>query len=279
MVKRALLIGINYYGSKLELSGCINDVDNMQSYLVQEQGFVETDIVRLTDAPESDKRHQPTRSNILRWVDWLVQNLKAGDSVFFQYSGHGSQVRDTSGDESDGRDETLVPSDYLKNGQIIDDELRSRLAERIPQGASLCAVIDACHSGSGLDLRWNFEDQSRYIGKGRPARYEAKLWNTSTLTRQDRQYRETQGNVLCISGCRDNQTSADAWEDGAATGAMTYALLKALKRAKADGKQELSLQRLLKDMSNILRVKRYRQVPQMSAGRKVALDSKVWTLI
>lgn len=35
--------------------------------------------------------------------------------------GHGGSVRDTNGDEADNMDETLVPVDYTKAGQITDD--------------------------------------------------------------------------------------------------------------------------------------------------------------
>lgn len=37
--------------------------------------------------------------------------------------GHGGSVRDTSGDEADNMDETMVPVDYTKAGQITDDEI------------------------------------------------------------------------------------------------------------------------------------------------------------
>ena len=39
------------------------------------------------------------------------------------YSGHGVSVQDHSGDESDGQDEALVPTDFATKGVIIDDEL------------------------------------------------------------------------------------------------------------------------------------------------------------
>ena len=42
----------------------------------------------------------------------LVQACQPGDSLVFQFSGHGSQVRDYSGDEVDGLNETLLPCDF-----------------------------------------------------------------------------------------------------------------------------------------------------------------------
>lgn len=38
-------------------------------------------------------------------------------------SGHGGSVRDLTGDEEDCKDETMVPVDYAKSGQIKDDDI------------------------------------------------------------------------------------------------------------------------------------------------------------
>jgi hypothetical protein len=56
-----------------------------------------------------------------------------GDSLFFHFryriyehvdiSGHGDQVQDRNGDEDDGYDETILPVDYSRAGQIVDDVL------------------------------------------------------------------------------------------------------------------------------------------------------------
>lgn len=54
---------------------------------------------------QQDPNFQPTKQNILNAVKWLVSDAKAGDSLWFSYSGHGTQVVDTDGDEDDGYDE------------------------------------------------------------------------------------------------------------------------------------------------------------------------------
>ena len=38
-------------------------------------------------------------------------------------AGHGGWVEDTSGDEADGMDETLVPVDFEESGEITDDTI------------------------------------------------------------------------------------------------------------------------------------------------------------
>lgn len=52
----------------------------------------------------------------------------------------------------DGFDETICPVDFERNGQIVDDELNRALVNPLLPGVRLHAVVDACHSGTILDL-------------------------------------------------------------------------------------------------------------------------------
>lgn len=83
---------------------------------------------------------------------WLVQGCQPGDSLVFHYSGHGSRQRNYNGDEVDGYDETLCPLDFNTQGMIVDDEINATIVRPLPHGAKLHAIIDACHSGTVLDL-------------------------------------------------------------------------------------------------------------------------------
>ena len=83
---------------------------------------------------------------------WLVQGCQAGDSLVFHYSGHGSRQRNYNGDEVAGYDESLFPLDFETQGMIVDDELNTSIVKTIPHGVKLHAIIDACHSGTVLDL-------------------------------------------------------------------------------------------------------------------------------
>mmetsp|Transcript_1357 Transcript_1357/g.3008 ORF Transcript_1357/g.3008 Transcript_1357/m.3008 type:complete len:312 (+) Transcript_1357:100-1035(+) len=147
--RRAVLIGINYVGQQGALSGCHNDVKNIKSYLIKHQGFVEKDMLILMD---DGHHHQPTKQNIMNAFDRITQYSKAGDVVFIHYSGHGGRVVDTSGDEDDGYDETLIPVDFKRAGQIIDDDLYKHLVKRVPKGVRVTVLMDCCHSGTCLDL-------------------------------------------------------------------------------------------------------------------------------
>lgn len=56
----------------------------------------------------------------------------------------------------DGFDETLIPLDYKDNGQITDDTLYELLVDGFKKGVYVTFLIDCCHSGSVLDLPFEF---------------------------------------------------------------------------------------------------------------------------
>lgn len=101
---------------------------------------------------ETDPYRIPTKQNMRMALYWLVQGCQPGDSLLFHYSGHGSQQRNYNGDEVDGFDETICPLDFETQGMIVDDEINATIVRPLPQGVKLHAIIDACHSGTVLDL-------------------------------------------------------------------------------------------------------------------------------
>ncbi|KAF9935193.1 Ca(2+)-dependent cysteine protease [Linnemannia zychae] len=157
--KKALLIGINYFGDPNQLLGCINDTRDVFGFLNGYYGFRYQDTIMLTDDQiYEDKR--PTAANIRYWMKWLVKDAEPQDSLFFHYAGHGGRIKDFSyngkaehlGDETDGYDEIIYPCDYLRTGIISDDEMYDLLVKDLPAGVQLTALVDACHSGTMLDL-------------------------------------------------------------------------------------------------------------------------------
>lgn len=148
-VKRALLIGINDYRAVPGLQGSVNDVQTMREVLVKRWGFPEANIKVLTDAAA-------TRAGILAALEDLVRTTGPNDTVYFHYSGHGSQVEDQNGDEADGLDETIVPVDGRSPGiaDILDDQLDAIFARLKTHNAVI--VLDSCHSGTAtraFDIR------------------------------------------------------------------------------------------------------------------------------
>lgn len=158
--KRAVLIGINYVGQNGELSGCHNDVLNITKYLTRSLGFEQRNMMTLMD----DGAHeQPTYSNISAAFDWIVRESQPGDTVWIHYSGHGGRLEDQDGDEEDGYDETLIPVDFQSAGQIRDDDLLKYLVKPMKEGVLVTCLMDCCHSGTVLDLPYNFIADGEHV--------------------------------------------------------------------------------------------------------------------
>ncbi|CAO3692819.1 unnamed protein product [Rhizopus stolonifer] len=77
--KRALLIGINYFGTSAELKGCINDVHNIRDFLTTMYSFRVDDMVILTD-DQQNPQSIPTKQNMIRAMQWLVHDARPNDS-------------------------------------------------------------------------------------------------------------------------------------------------------------------------------------------------------
>jgi hypothetical protein len=241
-MRKALLIGINYLGTNNQLSGCINDALNIKDFL-QKNGYQEENITLMTETSK-DKNLIPTADNIIREMKKLV-DIKEGE-LFLSYSGHGSSVRDYTGKEKDGKNETIVPLDMQL---IIDDDLRKILVEPLTKNIKLTAIFDCCHSGTGLDLKYNY---SCYPGLGsKSKRYIIDI---------DKNYQDSKGNVILISGCADPDYSSDTVFNDQPQGALTHAFLTIV-----DNKQ-LSYLELLKKLRKFMKEYGYSQVPQLSSG-------------
>jgi uncharacterized caspase-like protein len=157
---RALLIGINDYTASTlkavpnvraapgrdwpDLTGAVNDVQDVRDLLVARYEFPSTNVITLID-------QQATRGTILGAIQsHLIDGVQQGDTVFFYFAGHGSQVLNSKSDEPDKLDESIVPADSRRGApDIHDKELRRYFNAILDRGAKLTVMIDACHSGSG----------------------------------------------------------------------------------------------------------------------------------
>lgn len=241
-LKRALFVGINYVNTPYELYGCINDAVDMQK---QAQAFFPAcrDTRLLTDATPM----KPTRANIFASIDWLVTGLRPGENILFHYSGHGGRVRDRNGDEVSGLDSCLYAVNRQTLEPILDDDIRARLATRVPAGCKCFVVFDCCYSGTAVDLRCLWEATA-------PDRLSY---------REDQKYAKTAGTVVFLSGSRDTQVAMDTVSaEGRPCGALTMALLKTWKTYG----RPIKFKYLLWDVRTYLRENGYEQVPQLSTG-------------
>lgn len=204
-----------------ELKACENDVDSMLK-IAREQGY-ETTALKTKDA---------TRKGVRDAINSAAQKLKAGDTVVLSYSGHGGQVRDTNGDETDGLDETWC----LYDGEMVDDEL-AVLWSKFKEGVRIIVYSDSCHSGSVLKAFEKGEGPTERF-RIMPSAVAEKLRMLPAHQDLDRgipSERDSRGNtkasVLLISGCQDNQLSGDGDDNGL----FTKHLIKTWNNARFQG--------------------------------------------
>ncbi|CAE7211037.1 unnamed protein product [Rhizoctonia solani] len=265
--RKALLVGCNYPGGTAPLDGCVNDVFNIKRFLVEHFGYEDENIRVLSDSESSHGEigeALPTRTNIVRYIRWLVGDAQPDDSLFFHFSGHGSNQEDLDGDEYDGMDESICPTDYETAGVLVDDELHELLVKPLPEGAGLTALFDSCHSGSVLDLPWTYET-SGAIKEPDDLQGEAEDEAVAIDAHQKR-FKWSPADVISLSGCRDSQTSADAQFGGLPSGALSYAFIRAFAKFP-----QMTYAQLLKVIRNELHGK-FDQKPQLSSSHPIDMD-------
>lgn len=243
--KFALLVGVNYNNTPYQLQGCINDAHNIQNLLKEKYGY--NNFTLLTD----DTNSKPTRQNILNQLTNMLRNSIKGDKLFFLFSGHGSYILDKNGDEDDGNDELILPIDL---NYILDDEIKSILDRHLKEDVQLFALIDSCHSGTAMDLRYNYLEND----------------NITIINKVN----ETKGNVFMISGCKDDQTSIDAFITDSSnnsffSGAMTFSFLKTLEKLQYTN---INYKLLIENMRTFLEGSQFTQIPQLSSGKQIDIE-------
>lgn len=271
MAKKALLVGINYPGTQFELRGCVNDVQLMNSLLVNNLGFDDPKLIRmLTD-------QSATTQNILDRLEWLVEDAQPGDTLFFQYSGHGSQVTCTdysSNDEPDGLDEIICPIDIDWREKIITDNDFKRIFDKVPSSVNLTVILDCCHSGTGLrdflpplEMRDNIFGPTRNKTIAPPIDIQNRSFGLNlapkprTLTSMEEQH------GLLISGCASNQTSADTWiqQMNKFHGALTYGIHCILYQHNYN----ITYAQLVNELNTMLKQSGFTQTPELNGPQSL----------
>lgn len=209
-MKSAVLVGVNRYPllQNCDLRGCLNDVDDLSELLLNDYGFHRV----VTIVNES-----AYKCNIIDALNDMISLSHADDELMFAFSGHGTQIYDVSSDESDGYDECICPADTSMDDDatlISDDELYA-IFSKSPIGANLTIIMDCCHSGTNTrDI--SMGASGKFLDRGFPKR------DTKKEKSSDCRW-------LTLSGCKDNETSADATFDDRPNGALTYSLVRELQ--------------------------------------------------
>lgn len=242
MKSKAVLFGINYiHTPSARLRGCANDVKNMSEFL---KNTAKYDVVEMyTD--EQNYQSVSARHIVHSIYSLAVQSHRHKlEKAWIHFSGHGSQVYDRNRDEKDGKDECILPSDFKTVGVITDDRIR-QLLDMFWEGTKVVCIFDCCHSGTIGDLTYKYEVNGAH-----------SIQNTK---------RKCKANIIMLSGCRDNQTSADAYNVNNKfmfSGAMTSCMLLALKNHPNKPK----VLDIVSDLRSFLKSKRFSQVPQLTSS-------------
>lgn len=276
--RTALLVGINYNNNPdARLNGCYNDVVNASQYLRSVLRYTPSAISILTDGHLNGSTSTitgastlpPTRENILDGISAIINGMIPGDEAVFHFSGHGSLVRDTNGDEQTGFDSCLCA---LDDTIITDDEIRTLLINKVPRGARLYVILDCCHNGSGCDIRYKYDDYSILLS---PPSVRIPIWRTEQKAFTNDKYNNTLGDVFMISGSRDEQTSADAYINNEYAGALTHAVFSILRTNQARIRT-YSWSELLREVRHFMRINRYSQIPQIMTGQFISPSMPVF---
>jgi hypothetical protein len=109
-------------------------------------------------------------------------------------------------------------------------------------------LFDSCHSGSICDLQWSYQVNGNTVVKTQTS-------NKAILANP---------NIFCFSGCKDAQTSADAYDQFQAqgVGAFTHAFLSALRQNYMNA----DIYKVYRDLCNVLRTAGFSQVPVFSSS-------------
>ena len=186
--RSALCIGIDTYGPQ-SLTGCVADTQSFGEAL-RAWGFA---VQELTN-------ERATREAITAGMDRILANSSAGDIVVIQYAGHGTQLPDGNGDESDGLDEAWVPYDYNEGEFVIDDDIGGIFDRHRDRGVELVVFTDCCHSGTSTRL---------FLGPNAP-QSSAHSRYMKVPREIEQRYLEKRG--AGQAGARFGQADSEGWE-------------------------------------------------------------------
>lgn len=238
---RAVLIGIDDYSQK-PLSGCVNDIDQIE-HILRDRLKVPSERITRFAAPRkgtSPKTHRaslkPTRDEIRSFLKRLAAEVGKKDLVFLYYSGHGSQVTTKLNGHWIAR-EALVPMDYWNEGEpqhhrlLYDFELNDLLARIAGRAGDLTVVLDCCHSASAT----RGEDQDRFmeIREVQDLSSQAPSGGEDHLTRDASGMVPASATHMLVAACRASERAFEVGPDDSKPdqGAFTRALVQSLESA------------------------------------------------
>lgn len=169
--RKGLVVSCSYPRSDHELEAPENDA-LFYERLLKNFGF---SVRRLSDLKLGLQSSH--RGNILRSVEWLIQDAKRGDNLAFVFSGHGLCTTCTSSERRDELDRALLAAELeepFPANLLFDSELQS-LFGLLPAGVLVTCIIDAPCGDRVLRLPWYYDAKTRSFC-GPPRARHSSLW-------------------------------------------------------------------------------------------------------
>ena len=167
------------------LHGCHNDALAIQETLVNTGKFGEDQITLLTDVTDYGKQRL-TSQGIKQAMSLLACRSHAEmlDTIFVFFSGHGTQLPDENGDESDDRDEALVGEDFDSDNSkhgigVIADDWLSTWVLAVNERTRIVMVLDCCNSGTVLDDIGGLQQKVLYLSASRDTELSTDAYNVN----------------------------------------------------------------------------------------------------
>lgn len=227
----ALVVGVEIYQESTisPLLGVRHDIQNIKT------------VLQTLNVPKSHiqtlKKHRATLYNVRQAFKKYIFSTKNHENnlFIFYFSGHGLQVADVSGDETDGLDEASVLYDastkdgYISNGILLDDELYTLLSHI---KSKKVLIFDKCHSDSSYRdvaipqyekvLKGTFKLSSTFISEMKAL---PNIENSVT-------------NIITLSASQDKEIA----EDSPLGGLFTQSLLQGVVYKKAGNHNSMTLE-------------------------------------
>jgi hypothetical protein len=238
--KLALLVGVNKYQKKSELSGCLTDVELQRELLIHRFGFQSQDIVCLTE-------EKATRELIENaFLEHLSQVARPTDVVVFHFSGYGSRVQ--LGKSQDTVKNALVPVDGEADTQektivnyVLEETLHLML--RSLSTDRVIAVLDTSFYAPTHNLPTGLRSRARQMSEQAilsTAELEFKQKLQDKLTTSD--LLKIQRNPGILTATSDpKQLAGEVHVSGVSAGLFTYALTQYLWEATPATTIQISL--------------------------------------
>lgn len=236
----ALLVGITKYDRSIsldngtvyfdKLDGCVNDAGKIKKVL--QDNYQSTVIKELYN-------DQATKSRICESFIGHLGQGKAGDSILFYFSGHGTQEYADAcfTSETDGLMECLVAyyssDSNTKDFLIADKELRYLIGRVSKSGIACTVIIDCCHSGDATRnaevLRVNYPAPVEKRSRGTYV-FQKRDWNSfifsNEFSRDDFEEKGIEtvlppGKHVLFSASESNQAAVEIAGEGIFTKHLT----------------------------------------------------------